>query len=249
MSTATPAPRGPGRGREPRAGRGRRTARRGSLLAPALAAAVLLPAATAVAHVTIQPAASRPADLQRYRVIVPNEETSADTTAVRMQLPKGIDFLLVEAAPGWRAKVVRRGGQPSEIRWTGGRVPPGGYAELHFIARNPVRTGGLAFKALQDYSDGEVARWIGSAESENPAPTVTLSESATPQDVVSTHGEAAPASGAGGRETPASGSTAGATTAAATKDDGTDALTVVAIVLAAVAIGLSGLGLLRRRAA
>ncbi|WP_320669322.1 YcnI family protein [Patulibacter defluvii] len=217
-------------------------ARRRRIAAGAVAATLLL-APAASAHVTVQPSASRPADLQRYRVTVPNEEQAADTTAVRVQLPKGIDFLLVEATPGWKAKVVRRGDQPSEIRWTGGRVPPGAYAELRFIARNPVRTGTLTFKALQQYSDGEVARWIGSADSENPAPTVELSESAVPQDVVSTHGEATPTATA-----PGAGKGQAAPAATAAKDDDSDALTIVALVVAVVALGLAAVATLRRRA-
>ena len=54
--------------------------RRRRLGAGVLTAAVVLGALAApgaAAHVTVQPAASRPADLQRYRVIVPNETSSA----------------------------------------------------------------------------------------------------------------------------------------------------------------------------
>ena len=51
----------------------------------ALLAALLL-AAPAAAHVTVQPAASRPGDLQRYTVLVPNEEDSP-TTSVAMRVP------------------------------------------------------------------------------------------------------------------------------------------------------------------
>jgi uncharacterized protein len=72
-------------------------------------------------------------------------------------------------------------------------VPRDGYAELHFVARNPVRVGPIAWKALQRYDDGEVVRWIGSKDSDQPAPVTTLSEHAVPVDVVSTHGEAVPA--------------------------------------------------------
>ena len=129
-----------------------------------LGAAVLAPGAAA--HVTLQPAAGRPADLQRYRVIVPNEETTAATTGVDLKLPPGITFALVEASPGWRTHVVEQGGTVAQIRWRGGTVLPGAYAELHFIARNPVRTGTLTWKALQRYAGGEVVRWIGGPDSD-----------------------------------------------------------------------------------
>jgi uncharacterized protein YcnI len=212
--------------------------RQGLLAAAAVALGASSPVPGASAHVTLQPTAGRPADLQRYRVIVPNEREAQATTGVDLKLPSGITFALVESVPGWRAQVVKRGSTVGELRWRGGRVPPGGYAELHFIARNPVRTGAIAWKALQRYDDGSVVRWIGSPRSEQPAPVTRLSETAAPVDVVSTHGEGAPAGAAGGTSAPR---------AAASSLDGRDALTlgiaIAAAVLAAAALGLQ----LRRR--
>jgi uncharacterized protein YcnI len=214
--------------------------RRHGLLVHAAAAAALgaaaLPAPCASAHVTLQPTAGRPADLQRYRVVVPNERESQAITGVDLRMPPGITFALVESVAGWRAQVIRRGSTIAELRWRGGRVPPDGYAELHFIARNPVRTGTLTWKALQRYDDGSVVRWIGSPSSEQPAPVTHLSETAVPVDVVSTHGETAPAAAAGGPGTPA----------AAESSDArglTLGIAIAAAVLAAAALALQ----LRRR--
>ena len=214
--------------------------RRRRRAAEVLTAAVALGALTApgaAAHVTVQPAASRPADLQRYRVVVPNEESAGTTIGVDLKLPAGVTFALVEAVEGWRSKVVTRGGQVAEIRWSGGRVPPGGYAELHFIARNPVRLGPLAWKALQRYDDGDVVRWIGSKGSEQPAATTTLSEDAAPVDVVSTHGEAVPVA-----------TSAAAKPAPQATEAGRDGLTL-ALAIAGALLGAAALVLtLRRRA-
>jgi uncharacterized protein YcnI len=216
----------------------RRQGLRVGALAIALAAA--LPAASASAHVTLQPPEGRPADLQRYRVIVPNERESQATTGVDLRMPAGITFALVESVAGWQTKVVKRGSEIAELRWRGGRVPPGGYAELHFIARNPVRTGAIAWKALQRYDDGSVVRWIGSPSSDQPAPVTRLSESATPVDVVSTHGESAPAATGGGGNA--------AAPAADAPSDGRDGLTLaIAIAAAVLAAAALGLQLLRRR--
>jgi uncharacterized protein YcnI len=216
----------------------RRQGLRVGALAIALAAA--LPAASASAHVTLQPPEGRPADLQRYRVIVPNERESQATTGVDLRMPAGITFALVESVAGWHTKLVKRGSEIAELRWRGGHVPPGGYAELRFIARNPVRTGAIAWKALQRYDDGSVVRWIGSPSSDQPAPVTRLSESATPVDVVSTHGESAPAARGGGGNA--------AAPAADASSDGRDgpalAIAIAAAVLAAAALGLQ---LLRRR--
>lgn len=219
----------------------RRRRRLGSRAVTAAVALGALVAPGAAAHVTVQPVASRPAELQRYRVIVPNEESTRSTTGVDLRLPPGITFALVEAAPGWKVKVVRRDDEVSELRWSGGRVPPNGYAELHFIARNPVRVGPLAWKALQRYSGGEVVRWIGSADSDTPAPVTTLSEDAVPVDVVSTHGESEPAA-------TTSGETAPVKEATATAGSGRDVLTLaVAIAGALLGAGALGLTLVRRR--
>jgi periplasmic copper chaperone A len=194
----------------------------------------------ASAHVTLQPAAGRPADLQRYRIIVPNEREAEAATGVDLRMPSGITFALVESAAGWRTQVVKRGSAIAELRWRGGRVPPGGYAELHFIARNPVRTGAIAWKALQRYDDGSVVRWIGSPSSDRPAPVTRLSESAAPVDVVSTHGETASAATAGGRP--------GAGSATASSGDGRDGLTLgIAIAAAVLAAAVLSLQLRRGR--
>lgn len=207
-----------------------------SRAAHALTAAVALGAITApgaAAHVTVQPTASRPADLQRYRLFVPNEGESGATTGLDLKLPPGVTFALVEAAPGWRRSTVKRGGEFSELRWRGGRIAPDEYAELHFIVRNPVKVGPIAWKALQRYDDGTIVRWIGSPRSEQPAAVTTLSENAVPVDVVSTHGEATPRATAPARASGAPG-----------RDGVTLGIAIAAAALAATALGLQ---LIRRR--
>jgi uncharacterized protein YcnI len=194
----------------------------------------------AAAHVTVLPAASRPADLQRYRVLVPNEREASATTGVDLKLPSGVTFALVETSPGWRTSTVKRGSEFSELRWRGGSVAPGEYAELHFIVRNPVKVGPVAWKALQRYGGGTLVRWIGSPDSEQPAPVTELSEDAPPIDVVSTHGEAAPTAG------PTAGSSA--TAASDGGGSGRDGLTLaIAIAAATLAAAALGLQLIRRR--
>ena len=220
----------------------RSTALRGGLLALALMPVLTVAAG---AHVTVQPAASRPADLQLYRVLVPNEREHADTIGVDVQLPDGIDFVLMDSAPDWKTRIVRDGGQPSQLVWSGGRVPPGGYAELNFIARNPVRTGTVQFKTLQRYSGGETVRWIGSSDSENPSPQVRLAEDVVPQDVVSVHGEKVPTTGAGASATPGA---AAPQTEAATSDDGDDDLLPLILSGVALVVALAGAGVALRSA-
>jgi uncharacterized protein YcnI len=220
--------------------------RRRRVGAGVLTAAVVLGAIAApgaAAHVTIQPTASQPAALQRYTVYVPNEETGSVTTGVELKLPPGITFALAEHVAGWRVRVVRAAGGDaiSELRWTRGHVPPDGYAELHFIARNPVRTGRIAWKALQRYADGEVVRWIGDPDSDTPAPATTLSERAVPVDVVSTNGERLPSAPAAAAVTPVATADAGSG-----RDGLTLGLATAGTLLGAAALALQ---LSRRRAA
>jgi uncharacterized protein YcnI len=210
------------------------------VLLVALLALLALPAA-AVAHITLRPGASRPADLQRYTFLVPNERGVA-TTAVRMRVPEGIDFLLVERPPGWDVRPLRRGGRVAELRFGGGRIEPGEYLDLHLVARNPVRTGTLVWPALQTYADGRVVRWIGPPGGEEPAPRTRLSEDAAPVDLVSTHGEVA-VSGDGG-------SAAQRTPSPADAEDGGDDGLALALAGGALAVALLTLALVltgRRR--
>jgi uncharacterized protein YcnI len=183
----------------------------------------------ALAHVTLRPGASRPADLQRYTFLVPNERGVA-TTGVRIRVPQGIDFLLLERPPGWHAEAVRRGGRVAELRYTGGRIERDEYLDLHVVARNPVRTGELVWPALQTYADGEIVRWIEPADGEQPAPRVRLSEDAVPVDLVSTHGETATPRTAVARTAPA----------ASSDEQERDGLTL-ALAGAALAVGLLAL--------
>ena len=214
---------------------------RGGLAALALVAAGGA-AAPAAAHITIAPGASRPGDLQRYRVLVPTEEDS-DVLSVDMRMPPGFTFVLVEQKAGFSARVVRKNDAVSEIRWRG-RVPPEAFAELRFIARNPVKPGQLAFKAVQRYANGSVARWIGPPDAESPAPVVELSETATPVDIVSTDGEKLPTAAA----TPAAATTGAKGDADEAGDPDRDGLTL-GLAIGGLVLGAAGVALGARRKA
>ena len=154
----------------------------------------LVPASAAHGHAVVQPSAARPADPQVYRVTVPNE-METDTIEVRLRVPEGIDFVLIESPPpGWKGELVRKGDRIQEIRWSGGRIAPEQYATFRFLARNPVEVGEITWPIVQRYEGNEVQRWIGPPDSDEPASRTQISESATPEDIIAVNGEAIPES-------------------------------------------------------
>jgi periplasmic copper chaperone A len=190
---------------------------------PALVLAALLVAPSAAqAHVTLQPSTAPAGGFTRLDVRVPNEKEDAATTEVDVQLPAGFEFASYEPVPGWTVKVTRSGEEVSRITWTGdgeqGVVEPGQFQDFGLSLRMPEGEAGekLTFKALQTYDDGEVVRWIGPEDADEPAPIVTLE----PADAA-----------AGGHSEPAAAGTDAAQGAAATEDGGSDTLATVALVV------------------
>jgi uncharacterized protein YcnI len=163
----------------------RRRALRRALPAVAAMSGVLMALAPqASGHAVIQPTASRPAEQQIYTLTIPSER-GTDVTSVSLQVPADIDSLLVEKKPGWRTVLQREGDRIAVVRWTGGRIAAGEYDTFQFIARNPVQAGELEWKVIQKYTDA-TDRWIGPPDSEQPAPRTTITEQATPQNVINT---------------------------------------------------------------
>jgi uncharacterized protein YcnI len=221
------------------------------ILAAALATAALAVPATAQAHVTLQPT-SVPAggDDTLLDVRVPNERSDASTVKVDLQLPPGFASASFEPVAGWSAKVTKtKLAKPimtddgeitegvSRITWTGdgkqGSIPPGGFQDFGLSVVVPGKAGDeLTFKALQTYSNGEVVRWIGAKDSDNPAPTVA----------VTAGGEAKPAA------TPAA---TAAATPAKSDGGGSNGLAIAALIVGALglATGIAGLTAARRRTA
>jgi uncharacterized protein YcnI len=229
-----------------------------------LAAALALPAA-ASAHVTLQPSTAPADGFTRLDVRVPNERDDAATVKVDVQLPPGFAFVSYEPRPGWKVAVKRaKAEQPIEVEggfevdeevrqitWSGGRIGPGEFVDFGLSLRMPKGEAGdkLTFKALQTYDDGDVVRWIGPEDADEPAPIVTLTGAS------SGGGHGAPGSdpdtsvssdGAAGAQEPA---TAPAENASATveAESGSDGLAIAALAVAVVALAAAGASLLRRR--
>ena len=220
---------------------------RSYIVGAVVAALVLAPAAAA--HVTLQPSEAPAGGFTRLDVRVPNERDNASTTKVVVQMPPGFLSVSTEPVPGWDAELtMRRLDEPVEefgeqvteevgrITFTAdgeaSAIQPGQFRDFGLSLRIPEGRPGtmLTFKALQTYSNGEVVRWIGPPDSEEPAPQVEL----TPGEEEEA---AAPAA-----EQPAA-------PAATEEDDDGNGLAIAALIVGAagLATGLAALVLSRRR--
>ena len=191
--------------------------------------------AVADAHIQVRPATAAPNDPVEFTVLVPSER-DAHTTTVDLKLPPGLLPFSYGDAPGWKRRLVTaRNGAVERIVWTG-RLAKDGYATFRFLASTPERPATLTWKALQRYDDGTVARWIGSPDSESPAPVTRVLAGAPRQN-------------AGGEGEDARVATPAPAPTAAADDDGGDGL-ALGLAIAALVVALGGTALaLRRRSA
>jgi len=217
------------------------------LLAGSIGVLVLAVAIPASAHVEVTATDATKGGEAVLTVRVPNESATASTTRVQLQLPLTTPLATVDVQPhqGWSFKTITSklatpiktddgdevSSAVSEIDWTADSaataIKPGEFDQFHFLAGPLPNTDTLTFKAIQTYSDGSVVKWIevpapgSTTEPDHPAPVLTLSTSSSP------------------------------IAAATTKTSNTApiVLSVVALVLAAGALGLGVVNRARGRAA
>lgn len=136
-------------------------------------------AVTALAHIQVSPTLAAPDDAVRFTVLVPGERAPQWTRQVVLKIPPGVLPYSFQATPGWTRKLGEaKDGSTDRVIWSG-RLDPDGFVEFSFLAATPPSTGRLTWKALQVYNDGQVVRWIGSPDSEEPAP-ITLIRKGVP---------------------------------------------------------------------
>jgi uncharacterized protein YcnI len=231
------------------------------LLASGLVAAIVCAlAAPAWAHVTVDPPSAPKGSTVKLSFLAPNEEPSTKMTELAVSFPSPpatpIPTVTVEAKPGWTVTVtntklaksiVTDDGTitdiVSEVDWkaksAADGIPAQQFGEFTIDADGlPDNESQVVFQAIQTYADGTVVKWIdpvtpGGPEAEHPTPILQLTnpvgESATPTT-------AAPASG-------------GAVASTSTKDNSARALSIIAIVLGAVALLFATGAMMRKRRA
>lgn len=199
--------------------------------------------AGAGAHVTLQPAEAAAGDFTVLDVRVPNERDDSATAKVDVQFPPGFIFASYQPVPGWSvqvrmeklAKPITSHGekiteQVAQMTWTADgakdAIQPGQFLDFPVSVQIPGEAGEtLTFKALQTYDDGEVVRWIGAPDSEEPAPQVAVT--------------------AGGEGHHAAAEDDGAE--ADDSDGGGDGLAIAALIVGVLALLLGGAALARSR--
>lgn len=158
---------------------------RTGLVSALLGAVLVLVGSPAFAHVTVQPEEATAGGFQTFVVQVPNERDDASTIKVEVQFPQSFAFVSFQDVEGWRREVTTvEFDEPIEafgeevtegtgtVTWSGGRIEPSEFETFAFSA-GPVPEGDMEFKAIQTYDSGEVVRWIGPADAEQPAAHVT----------------------------------------------------------------------------
>lgn len=213
----------------------------------------------AYAHVTVDAPGASPGGFGVLAFRVPTESDTASTVELTVTFPvkTPLAFVSVQPVPGWTVSVTRTklakpissdDGEVTEavssITWkagSGAGIKPGEFQQFPVsVGPFPKGVDSLPFPTTQVYSDGKKVEWNQTAapgsdsEPEFPAPAVSLGSS----------GEPAPSSAP-------SVSSSAAPTAASSADDsdsttGPLVLSIVALVLAAAALGLGVVNRARR---
>ncbi|UNO40869.1 YcnI family protein [Streptomyces sp. MST-110588] len=175
----------------------RRLVRRLPLIGGVAAGSVLLLAAPAFAHVSVQPGQAEKGGYATINFKVPNEQDAASTVKLEVTLPADhpLASVMPQPVPGWKAEVTKTklakpiemhgkkiDEAPSKITWTadGGKIGPGEFQQFPLsVGKLPEDVDQLVFKALQTYDNKDVVRWIepakeGAEEPEHPAPVLKL---------------------------------------------------------------------------
>jgi uncharacterized protein YcnI len=168
----------------------------------AVFAAVFALAAPALAHVTVSAPDATPGGYTVVTFRVPDESAAASTTKLVVQLPPSTPFASVSIAPvpGWTASTTtaklakpitnddgdQLSSAVSTITWTaqaGAAIKPGQFQQFPVELGPLPRQSTVTFRAVQTYSDGSVVRWIetpapgSTVEPQHPAPTLQLTSS------------------------------------------------------------------------
>lgn len=223
-----------------------RTAVAGALTAVALFGVT----APASAHVHVEASTTTPGRYTQLTFRVPTESETASTTKLEITLPSDTPFASVSAKQlaGWDVKVIEAklptpitsdGATLTKaartVTWTahaGQGIAPGRFQTFDLLVGPLPESGTVTLPAVQTYSDATIVAWDQPTppdgdEPEHPAPSITVSASATRSD---------------GHTDDHASDNAPSTTSAASTDSAARALGVAGIVVGAVGAGIGVAG-------
>ena len=228
-------------------------------------AALVSFAGPASAHVGVS---AQDATQGGYAVVtfrVPNEEADASTTTLQVQLPTDtpLAYAATRPLPGWTATETKTklatpvktdDGELTEavtqITWTAtsaAAIKPGEFQQFDVQLGPLPDKDSITFPAIQTYSNGDVVRWVerqapGSTEEpDKPAPVLALAAAGSGTD----HHGAATGAASGDASVSAS-PVASEEHSDSSSNTGPIVISIVALVLAVGALGLSVVNRARR---
>jgi uncharacterized protein len=216
---------------------------------------VVMMAAPAFAHVTLNPDTASKGGFATLNFQVPNEMDNANTAKVDVKLPSDHPFASVSVQPkaGWTYQVITAPlptpittddgatvtDAASEIVWSGGQIKPGEFDTFVVsVGTLPDNVDSLPFPTIQSYDNGQDVSWIdpvveGQAEPEHPTPVLQLT--------------AAQESGSSSSDASSASSGNPAVTATVVKKESNNALGIAALVVGAIALIIGIVALVRGR--
>ena len=160
--------------------------------AVAASLAATLPA-SALAHVSLSPAQAPAGAHQALRFQLGHGCDDAATTALRIEIPEGVDMARPQPKPGWRLRIDRQGERVVAVTWSG-RLPADQFDDFGLLIKTPATPATLYFPAVQ--SCGPVQQqWIEQPEADpgerlsHPAPRLTVGAPAGGVAAPHTHGQ------------------------------------------------------------
>jgi uncharacterized protein YcnI len=226
-----------------------------------LVGALVAPAG-ASAHISLHPNTIPAGAFATLELRVPGEQQGAHVTKVAVLFPSGFTGVDYQGVPGWSTRVIESklahpiqedgetiDSEVSEIVWSwsgpAGEVSNGQFIDFPLSLAIPEDANGssLQFKAVQNYSNGQVVHWIDpSLLAEHPSPRINVTaKGGVIEDVAGD--EAGPAPG----QTASPVSTSRPATSASSSDVASKGLGIAALVLGALGLAVGLLALVRSR--
>lgn len=144
------------------------------------AAALMLFAGFASAHVTVNPTVAQTGAWQTYTIKIPSEK-ELPTTKVTLKVPQGVAFKQYQPLAGWKITTEKNdSNEVTSITWEvdgdNEGILAGQFQQFNFVAQNPDAETEVAWDAFQYYSDGSIVEWTGGPSDSNPHSITAISQ-------------------------------------------------------------------------